>query len=330
MNNHFLEKLYVKGKKLNICNFNLESKLLSASISTLGATLRDLKFQNKKNSLVLKYKKNIDYINDENYLGCTVGRYANRLTSNTIKLDKKNYNFYCNNEEKSILHSGKYGFNFKNWNVLNFGKNFVSLGLFDDEILGSFPGNLYANCIYIIMDNKLIIIYLGTTDKTTLCNITNHTYFCLDDSGNINNHFVKIFSNKFLPTDNDCIPTGEISSVKNTKYDFEKLKKIDQLNIDNNYCFENTNKIKKIAFVKSSISKFSMSLYSSATGVQFYTGHNLKKLNSSNKNFYPRSAFCLETQSWPNSPNNPNFPSAILLPENKFFQINIFSFKDGC
>ena len=319
----------VKGKELNICNFNLESRFLIANISTLGATIRDLKFKNNKSSLILKYKKNIDYINDENYLGCTVGRYANRLTNNTIKLNKTNYNFYSNNKEKSILHSGKHGFNFKNWNVLNFGKNFVSLGLFDKEIVGSFPGNLYANCIFIIFDNKLIIIYLGTTDKTTLCNITNHTYFCLDNSGKINNHFVKIFSNKFLPTDNDCIPTGEILSVKNTKYDFETLKKINQLNIDNNYCFENTNKIKKIAFVKSSISNFSMSLYSSATGVQFYTGHNLKKLKSTNKNFSPRSGFCLETQSWPNSPNNKNFPSAILLPKNKFFQMNIYSFKDG-
>ena len=188
---------------------------------------------------------------------------------------------------------------------------------------------MYANCFYGIFDDKLIIIYLGRTDKTTLCNITNHTYFCLDNSGNINNHYVKIFSNKFLPTDNNCIPTGEISPVKNTRYDFQNIKKINQLEIDNNYCFENNNKIKKIAYIKSFQSKTSMSLYSSATGVQFYTGHNLKKINNSKKLFSPRSGLCLETQSWPNSPNNKNFPSAILSPKKKFFQMNIFSFKDG-
>ena len=325
MKQKIIEKIYKNGQNLNISVLNLESNLLTASISTLGATLTDLKFKNEKNSLILKYNNNNDYFFDNHYIGCTIGRFANRLKGSNLILKKKN-NF---NNEDILLHSGKNGFNYKNWKILNFSSDFVFLGLLDEEKKNFLPGNLYVNSLFKLIDNKLIIIYFGRTDKTTLCNITNHSYFSLDDSCSINNHEIEIFTDKFLPTNKLFLPTGNIENVKNTKFDFTSLKKLKNLSIDNNYCFENTKKIKKLAYVKSNISKNSLTLFSTSTGVQFYTGDNLyeKKLNNRVIGFKPKSGLCLEPQSWPNSPNINNFPKAILYPEKYFFQMNIFCFS---
>ena len=328
MNDLIKENLIKNSHKFDLSIIKLKNNFLSAKISTFGATLVDLKFRNEKNSLILKYDTLSDYIQDSNFIGCTIGRFANRLKGNNFNFINEKQSFSKKNNENIVLHSGKNGINKKIWKILDFSNDFVSLSLLDEETKTYLPGNLYLNSFFKLIDNKLIIIYHGKADKKTLCNITNHSYFSLDNSGHIRDHQIKIFSDIFLPTNNLSLPTGEIKDVKNTKFDFTILKKINDISIDNNYCFENTRKIKRIAFVKSEISNVSLTLFSTATGVQFYTGDNLKKkIKKKNVGFSPKSGFCLEPQSWPNSPNIKNFPSAILLPDNRFFQMNIIVFQ---
>ena len=208
-----------------------------------------------------------------------------------------------------------------------------------------YPGNLNTYVKYTLTDdNELVVEYHAETDKPTVLNLTQHTYFNLsgESSGDILDHNLLINADSFLPVNEKIIPTGEIKSVENTPFDFRKIKKIGkdiniedrQLKLGNGYdhCWvlnDYNKKSRKIGEVKSNKTKINMEIFSDLPGVQLYTGNFLDGSLNSKKDlkYINRSGFCLETQFYPNSPNNQNFPSTKLEPGKIFYSKTSFKFS---
>ena len=251
-----------------------------------------------------------------------------------------------NNNGTNSLHGGKKGFDKVLWdldNDMHF-KNQVKFKYFSSDMEEGFPGNLEVFVTYkLTNENELIINYEANTDKSTVLNLTQHSYFNLsgESSGSINNHYLSIDADYFLPIKENMIPTGEIRPVLNSPFDFKKSKKIGDESIFNNnqvkiangydHCWVINNfdaNIKKVATLTSDKTKISMQVYSDLPGIQLYTGNFLDgsiKSKSNNK-YIKNSGLCLETQYFPNSPNQKNFPNVVLNAGQKYESTTIYKF----
>lgn len=288
---------------------------------------------------------NIDsYLNSaEPYFGATIGRYANRIANGQFELNGKKYILTKNNNSNS-LHGGPEGFHHKVWDRrLSFQRNTIDFYLFSPDGEEGFPGDLRVHVNYTLTDdNEIIITYRAQANKDTILNLTNHTYFNLNGEGkeSILNHKLKINSPSYLPINNNMIPLGAKEFVHNTAFDFRKYKAIgkdigssdEQLKIANGYdhTYINTLNISSaIAEVFSSKSGILMEVFTSEPGVQLYTGNFLesKENGKSGTPYDQYSGFCLETQHYPDSPNQVNFPSTILKKDEEFHSKTIYKFS---
>ena len=281
----------------------------------------------------------------EPYFGALVGRYGNRIANGKFTLDKKEYSLYINNG-KNTLHGGKKGFRSVVWEAKQVGDQKLELSYLSKDMEEGYPGNLMVKVIYTLTDdNELSINYEATTDKKTVLNLTNHTYFNLNGigSGDILGHEIMLNADNFTPVDSTLIPTGKIVSVKNTPFDFIKSTPIgeridaddEQIKFgggyDHNYVL-NSNMSKGMnlaAKVIADKSNIVMEVFTEEPGVQFYTGNfmNSSHIIKGGKKDDKRSAFCLETQHFPDSPNQPNFPSTVLEAGGKYKTITVYKFS---
>ena len=294
--------------------------------------------------IVLGYNKLSEYEKETPYFGAIIGRYGNRIAKGKFSLEGKEYSLAVNNGENH-LHGGVKGFDKVVWDAktrLTDSSASLILTYLSADMEEGYPGNLEVEVVYTLNnEDELRVTYKATTDKTTIINLTQHSYFNLSANFNntILNHELILNSDYFLPVDKTLIPTGEFRDVSNTPFDFRTPKTIGQ-QIDEedpqlknglgyDHCWVLNEQDKGVRFVASAFepqSRRYLEVFSDEPGIQFYSGNFLDgTLPSKNNGSYQfRSGFCLETQHFPDSPNQKNFPSVILRPGEEYTSHTIF------
>ncbi len=320
-------------------------------ISNYGAVIVKIIVPDKDGvykDVVLGYDSVQDYEKCKSYFGAAVGRYGNRIKKGFFKLDGKEYQLTINDGENH-LHGGKHGINKKLWTVTEYDttKNGekITLKHFSADGEEGYPGNVEINITYILTnDNELVIDYSATTDKNTILNPTNHSYFNLtgDLTKTILDHELMIDANQFTPVDDKLIPLGDFMDVANTPFDFRTPKKIgkdiemnnEQLKFgkgyDHNWVLnKHQEKIFKCASLYDPSSGRLMEIFTDQPGLQFYSGNFLDGsiTGKSGIKYQYRTGLCLETQHFPDSPNNPQFPTVRLNAGEIYTHTAIYKFS---
>lgn len=266
----------------------------------------------------------------EPYYGALIGRFGNRIAKGKFTLEGKQYSLFLNNGQNA-LHGGKPGYQSVVWDAKQLDSTTLELTYLSKDMEAGFPGNLNIKVIYkLTEDNGLIVSYEATTDKTTIINLTSHPFFNLNGagSGTILNHKVQILADTYTPIDSTLIPTGKIDPVKGTPFDFTQLTSIgakitedneqlkDGKGYDHNFVLSKHDATVPVAIAIGDKTGIEMEVYTDEPGLQFYSGNFMQSKNSMKYNHKDdfRTAFAMETQHFPDSPNQPNFPSTILKP----------------
>ena len=336
----------IKGKETTIYVLKNRNGLVS-EITNYGARVISLWVPDNNGNfddIVLGFDNIDDYINaKEKYFGATIGRYGNRIKEGKFLINDKEYYLEKNNG-LNHLHGGNMGFSDVVWNAKQIDNQTLELNYFSKNMEEGYPGNLNVKIIYHLNNkDELKIEYFAKTDESTHVNLTHHSFFNLLGAGNetINEHLLYINANSFTPVDETLIPTGNIELVANTPFDFSVPTKIgkrinqedNQLNYgkgyDHNYVLNNSQSEEIIAAkVYEKKSGRTLEVYTNEPGMQFYAGNFLSgTIGKHGKSYKKRSAFCLETQHFPNSPNQKNFPSTILKPNEEYYSICIYKFS---
>ena len=318
-----------------------------AKILNYGGLVISLKVPDRNGQLgdvVLGYDNLDGYLKETPYFGALIGRYGNRIAKGKFTLDGKQYTLATNNFPNA-LHGGIKGFDKVLWN----GKILVSeagpaleLQYTSKDGEEGYPGNLSVTAVYTLTeDNALRLDYTAKTDKDTVVNLTQHSYFNLAGKGDILNHEVMIPADKFTPVDSTLIPTGELKPVDGTPFDFRKPTAIgarinqddQQLKFgggyDHNWVINKTpGQLTVVARVYEPTTGRVLEVLSTEPGLQFYTGNFLDgKITGKGGWVYQfRNGFCMEPQHFPDSPNQPNFPSVVLKPGQVYKNTIIFRF----
>lgn len=278
---------------------------------------------------------------DEKYHGATVGRFANRIANGSFKIDDQYFELEKNNGNNS-LHGGPNGFHNQVWDRQVSFKKKVDFYYTSADGEEGFPGHLKVHVSYeLTEDNEVVIKYKAETDKKTIINLTNHTYFNLNGEGNsdVLNHILELRSSRYIEIDKNQIPLGTETLVDGTAFDFRKPKSIGQ-NINDeeeqlkqgsgyDHSFVITPRLDSMAArAFSPESGIVLEVFTSEPAIQLYTGNFLsgKDVGKSGRSYGQRNAFCLETQHYPDSPNQPNFPSVILDVGEVFESTTIYKF----
>ncbi|MGE3610851.1 MAG: aldose epimerase family protein [Bacteriovoracaceae bacterium] len=315
-------------KKITITNKNG----LSAEILNLGGIIFALYTPNSQGvfkNITLGLDTPLDYLSNPPYFGAIIGRYANRISNGEFKLNHHLYKLPIN-EGKSCLHGGHIGFDKVFWDILKQSDHSVELFYRAKDGEEGFPGNLNVFVYYELTDqNQLIITYKAKSDQNTIINLTNHSYFNLnDDNENIKNHRLKIYADSILEVDSYLRPTGKILNIKNTPFDFHEPQFISTalgqlpFGIDHNYILNKESPgLSLAAELSEERSGRSIKVYTTEPGLQVYTGNNL------DVSIYAKNmGICLETQHFPDSPNHPDFPSTTLMANQEFISQTIYQF----
>ena len=317
-----------------------------AKIMDYGAILTELWVpdRNGRSANVVAGFDNLDqYLNGHPYFGATTGRYANRIANARFTLEGKEYKLATNNGPNA-LHGGLKGFDKQHWNSepleTKAGQVSIRFTYLSKDGEEGYPGNLNTTVIYTLTDrDELIIDYSASTDKPTVVNLTNHSYFNLAGSGDILGHEVQINADRYTPVNDQLIPTGELTPVSGTPLDFRKPAivgdRIDQLKpvpggYDHNFVLKREGLgLQLAAVVTDPKSGRKVEVLTTEPGIQLYTGNFLDgKLKGINGFVYNKhSALCLETQHFPDSPNQPKFPTTTLLPGADFKSSTVFRFS---
>jgi len=321
---------------------------MEAAITNYGGTLVSLKVPDRNGKLedvVLGYDKLDDYADGKAYFGATVGRYANRIAQGKFTLNGTTYTL-AKNDGENHLHGG---FNKRVWtekDVSSSAGQALELTYLSKDGEEGFPGNLSVKVVYTLTDqNELKIDYSATTDKDTVINLTNHSYFNLAGQGNgdILQHQLMIRADRFTPVDATLIPTGELRSVKGTPFDFTNATAIgaridqddEQLKLGRGYDHNwvlNSGTAGSLSLAAQAYDPHSgrlLEVWTTEPGIQFYTGNFLDGTirGKGGKVYNRRFAFCLETQHFPDSPNHSGFPSTVLKPGQHYRSTTVYKFS---
>ena len=323
--------------------FTLKNAKIEVSITNLGATIVSLLVPDrngKMGDVVLGFDKPADYYAGKSYFGAVVGRYGNRIAKGQFKLDGHQYTLAKNDNGINHLHGGTKGFDKAVWTPRIDGEALELTYLSKDGEEG-YPGNLKATVRYSLTDSGLRLDYTATTDKDTVANITNHSYFNLAGAGDILKHEVSIAAARYTPVDSNLIPTGELRSVAGTPFDFRTPHAIgeriggsdEQLKFgkgyDHNWVLDHSGALTTAARVHDPSSGRMLEVLTTQPGLQFYTGNFLDGTakGKGGKVYQFRNAFCMETQHFPDSPNHPKFPTTELKPGQTFHSTTEFRFS---
>ncbi|MBC7616711.1 MAG: galactose mutarotase [Pedobacter sp.] len=335
----------IDGKTVKLYTLTNKSGA-SVSITNYGGRVVSILVPDKDNRLVdvsLGYDSVKSYRKEgEPFFGALIGRYGNRIGKGKFTLEGKEYQLQLNNGPNT-LHGGTDGFFSKVWDAKQDGQKLeLSYNSRDGE--AGYPGTLTVKVVYTLTDdNALQIEYTATTDKTTIVNLTNHTYFNLSGEGSatILDHELMITADAYTPVDSTLIPTGNLTPVKGTAFDFTVAKTIgkeienvdEQLKFgkgyDHNWALIKNDGKTAVARVKSPVSGIIMEVYTTEPGLQFYCGNFMTGIDKDGKGgkSYPyRSAFCLETQHFPDAPNHANFASTVLKPGETYTTSTTYKF----
>ncbi len=301
----------------------------------------------KSVDVVLGFNSLEEYLNaDESYHGAIVGRVGNRIKHGKFTLGNNEYQVPVNCGDHS-LHGGIKGFHAVVWDVQFVSSKKVVLNYHSKDMEEGFPGNLTVQATFTLgTENELTILFEATTDKKTIVNLTHHNYFNLmgEGSGDILDQELQVFASKYTPLDASSVPSGELATVFNTPYDFTSRKPIGlEINADHpqtklvggydhNFVldqYKEGDKTPKLAAIAWAPNGIKMSILTNEPGLQFYTGNSLsgKDIGKKGSNYASRNAFCLEQQHFPDSPNQPTFPSTVLHAGESYYSIVIQKFE---
>ena len=317
---------------------------MEVRLINLGATVTNLFVASEdgdQTDVVLGYDDFSEYENNEYYFGCICGRYANRIAGAKFSLNGEEFELDKNDGENS-LHGGFNGFDKKTWKVNLCEEGMVEFACVSEDGEGGYPGRVKVRVRYVLSDrDELTLSYFAETDKDTVLSMTNHTYFNLagEGSGTVLDHTLKVAASTFLAIDENSLPTGERRSVKGSPMDFTIKKRIGsaiesddaQLKIANgfdfNFVIDKEKVIMICAVLEDPKSGRRMEVHTTEPGVQIYTANYLDKVKGKNGHVYDaRDAVCLETQRFPDGPNNPDFPSTVLKKGEDYFSITTYRF----
>jgi len=324
---------------------------MEVQIMNFGGIIRSIKVPDhngKIEDVALGFNTFQEYLGEHPYFGTLIGRYGNRIAKGSFSIDGQQYKLATNNGENS-LHGGLKGFDKKIWTdelIETDGAIGVKLTGRSTDLEEGFPGNLDIEVLYQLNEeNEIVIHYKAVTDKATVVNLTNHSYFNLKGEGNgdITDHELIIYADRFTPVDQTLIPTGELRSVEGTAFDFKEQHSIgERIDVDNNqqiifgggydhnFILNNqTGKLALAARVTEPKSGRQLEVLTTEPGVQFYTGNFLDGSISgkSGRPYIKRGAFCLETQHYPDSPNQEGFPSTRLNPGESYSSKTVYRFS---
>lgn len=301
----------------------------------------------KPANVALSFNDLASYEGHHPYFGAIVGRYANRIANAQFTLDGKTYNLPVNNGTNG-LHGGLKGFDKQVWSAETAqDESSVSLILHYLSVDGEegYPANLSVRVTYTLTDaNELHINYHATTDAPTVVNLTNHTYFNLEGegAGNVENHVISINADHYTPVNENLIPTGEIAPVAGTPFDLRQPVRVgDRIRdghaqmllargYDHNYVLNQADDgLTLAATVTDSVSGRVLQVFTSEPGMQFYTGNSITGalVGASGVTYRQTDGLCLETQHYPDSPNQPNFPSTVLRAGEVYDSTTVFAFS---
>jgi len=323
---------------------------MQVEITNYGGIITRLLAPGKDGQLadvVLGFDKLEDYQKDHPYFGAIIGRYGNRIAKGKFTIDGQEYTLAANNGANA-LHGGPMGFHKRLWQAKEAGREgYVGLELsrLSPDGEEGYPGNLSVTVRYLLNDdNELHIEYEATTDKPTVVNLTNHSYFNLSGAGkgDILGHELMIAADSFTPVDSTLIPTGELRPVEGTPFDFREATPIGErvnaddeqirfgLGYDHNFALKREGPgLELAATVYEPTSGRFMEVLTTEPGIQFYCGNFLdgSDIGKGGTAYAHRSGFCLETQHYPDSPNQPGFPSTVLRPGEKYEARTVYRFS---
>lgn len=318
-----------------------------AAVTNYGARVISLHVPDKNGNLVdvvLGYKDLATYRQSgEGFYGAVVGRYGNRIAKGQFELEGQQYQLELN-DGPNTLHGGTNGFFAKVWEVKHVTDSSLELQYSSPDGDAGYPGKLDATVVYTLTSgNALDIAYHATTDKTTVVNLTNHAYFNLSGEGDstILDHLLTIRADGYTPVDETLIPTGEIAPVEKTPFDFRQPTAIGaridtsdaQLLLgkgyDHNFVLKKEAGLQLVATVESPKTGIVMDILTEEPGLQFYSGNFMNNVQNAKggKTYGYRSAFCLETQHFPDAPNQPDFPSTVLEPGGEYKTRTVYQFR---
>lgn len=326
---------------------------LSCRVITYGGALQKLCVPDGDGGwvdVVLGFDRLEDYFAQTAYIGALVGRYANRIGGARFALGGQEWPLAAN-EGRNQLHGGPVGFDKRVWSVEAAGEDFVTLSLVSAHGEGGFPGEMTARVTYTLSNGALILDYEAVCDRETLCNLTSHAYFNLGghDSGSICGHTLRLNASAYVPTDGESIPLGRLEPVEGTPMDFREETPIGlrigedhpQLALaagyDHNWAIDGAwGSLRPAARAVCPETGIVMEMSTTLPGVQLYTGNWIGGVPAGKGGavYENRHAFCLESQFYPDSPNWPEVPQAILRPGEVWKHRTVFAFsnikKSGC
>ena len=327
------------GKDFQITTYAISnSHGFTATIIDFGAILMSVAARDGRGhfgEITLGFRDPFDYTGEHPYFGATVGRFANRIAAGRFRIDDREYQLACNHG-KNHLHGGKRGFDKVMWTAEP-EESAVVLRYTSPDGEEGYPGTLKATATYTVTENdELVIDYAAETDRPTPVNLTNHAYWNLggDGSGDILEHRLRMHCRSYLPVDRDLMPTGEILDVSGTPMDFTQETaigaRIEQVPGGYDHCYvvdEASEDLAPVLTATDPAGGRCMEVRSTQPGVQLYTGNFLDgSLSSGDFTYVKHAGLCLETQHFPDSPNQPGFPSTILRPGETYSTQTIFGF----
>ena len=318
------------GEEVELLTLN--NGVLACEVISYGASIRALYTPDrngKRVDVVLGYEDLTEYLKEGGHLGAVVGRYANRIAGGHFSLDGKDYTLFRNNGPNH-LHGGKQGFSKRVWKVESVGENEAVLSMDSPDMDAGYPGHLTARITYRLEGNALVLDYQADTDRNTVCNLTNHAYFNLSgqESGEVLGQEISLNCSKYTPADRTGIPTGEVADVEGTPMDLrrptllgahirDEFQQIAQFGgYDHNFIIDGQpGTLRPAARAKSYVTGIVMEVETDQPAVQLYTANSLSvRPGKEGASYSAFHAFCLETQNYPDAPNRPEFPSAVLAP----------------
>jgi aldose 1-epimerase len=327
----------------SVALFTLKNeKGLLIKITDFGGIITEIHTPDKNGkmgNIVLGFDKLEPYTSGHPYFGALIGRFGNRIAKAQFTLDGEDYQLAANNSINA-LHGGIKGFDKVVWDsevISSDSMAALRLSYMSPDGEEGYPGNLKVVVTYELLPDQLLITYEAETDRATVLNLTNHSYFNLAGEGSILDHILYVNASKYTPVDSTLIPTGELANVEGTPFDFRKPTVIgarieelggNPIGYDHNYIIDGSaGEMRIAAKAMDPLSGRSLEVITTEPGVQFYTGNFLDgTLVSRGDTYEQHEGFCLETQHFPDSPNQPDFPSTVLRPGELFVSQTIFKF----
>ena len=312
-----------------VVGVHLQAGGLSARILTHGARLQSLNLIGLDHSLVIGAPTLEPYLGPMAYYGAMVGRFANRIGNARFSIDGTTYQTTPNFLDRHTLHGGSLGLHGRIWDIVDQSDQHVTLTIDLPDGDEGFPGHMHIETRYEIeAASSLRITTTATTDRATPCSIANHAFFRLGD-GDIRQQMLTINAAHYLPVDDELIPTGDVASVGGTAFDFRQPRRIGGHRYDHNFCLrDGRGPLRPAAVLKAPDADIALHVSTTEPGLQFYDGENTQfAVDEAGRSLPAFAGLALEAQAWPDAPNRPNFPDAILRPGEVYRSETLFQIR---